>query len=140
MMSSTARAIVYILCIGGLLACNALVVMVLWNQVLTSVITTDRALTFLEGAGITAFAYIGVFGARHALQVRRKAAPIEVKITSEQQVDSTMAPDYDVVTAGTSPAMHSACAQLSPDEKARLRETLAQQCGCTDRRTRDQRD
>lgn len=139
MMSSTARAIVYILCIGGLLAFNALVVMVLWNQVLTSVITTERALTFLEGAGITAFAYIGVYGVRHALQVRRKAEPREVTIVSDRPSGSTTSPDYDVVTAGTTPVMHSACAQLSPDEKARLRETLAQQCGCTDRNARDLR-
>jgi|688.fasta_scaffold46327_4 hypothetical protein len=131
MISPTARAIIYILCIGGLLVLNALVVMVLWNQVLGSVIIAERQLSFLEGAGITAFAYVGVFGMRHALQAVR----------AERRTTRTI-PIHDATSNSDGPAsvqrntetVQSRCSNLTADEKARLRETLRQQCGCTDGR------
>lgn len=131
MISPTARAIIYILCIGGLLVLNALVVMVLWNQVFGSVIIAERELTFLEGAGITAFAYVCVFGMRHAMQAaragRRTARTIPIH-------DAASAEDLPLSSQRTADTVQSRCSQLSSEDKARLRETLVQQCGCTDSR------
>lgn len=131
MISPTARAIIYILCIGGLLVLNALIVMVLWNQVLGSVIIAERELTFLEGAGITAFAYVGVFGMRHALQAaraeRRNARTVPIHVASSAE-------DVPVSSHREANTVQARCSQMSAEEKARLRETLVQQCGCTDSR------
>ena len=112
MISPTARAIIYILCIGGLLVLNALVVMVLWNQVLGSVIIAERQLSFLEGAGITAFAYVGVFGMRHALQAvraeRRTTRTIPIQ-------DATSNSDGPASVQRNTETVQSRCSNLTAD-------------------------
>ena len=135
MMSSIARAIIYISCIGGLLVLHALVVVVLWNQVFDNIIPTDRAITFLEGAGITAFAYVGAFGVRHALEARRQGlSQRQVQPNGERVINIHGA--EGLPSQEHHPAQHSAvrerCSRLSAEDKVRLRQTLAQQCGCTD--------
>jgi hypothetical protein len=64
LQTPAARAIIYFCCIGGLLVLNGLIVMVLWNEVFLDVADAERRLSFLEGAGLTAFAYVGVFSVR----------------------------------------------------------------------------
>lgn len=135
MMSSTARAIIYICCIGGLLVLHALVVVVLWNQVFDDIIPTDRAITFLEGAGITAFAYVGAFGVRHALEARRQSlSQRQAHPKRERVIDIHDVTDRSSQTqpAAQHSAVRERCSQLSAEDKARLRQALAQQCGCTD--------
>ena len=145
MMSSTARAIIYICCIGGLLVLHALVVVVLWNQVFDDIIPTDRTLTFLEGAGITAFAYVGAFGIRHALEARRQGithrrpqTPRHERVVDIREATKPTEPSYPDERSSPTSAVRERCTQLSTEDKARLRQALAQQCGCIDRRAHEQ--
>ena len=55
----------YLLGIGGLLVCNGLLVSVIWNELLYEMMGNDHRLTFLEGTGITAFAYVVVFAVKY---------------------------------------------------------------------------
>lgn len=110
LQTPTARAIIYFCCIGGLLVLNALIVMVLWNEVFLDLSDTDRRLTFLEGAGLTAFAYVGAFSVRYAVQARQQTTG---KTSSE--------------------ALRTKCSQMSPEDKAKLKAELVANCGCAER-------
>lgn len=110
LQTPTARAIIYFCCIGGLLVLNALIVMVLWNEVFLDLSDTDRRLTFLEGAGLTAFAYVGAFSVRYAVQARQQTA---AKTTSSE-------------------SLRTKCSQMSPEDKAKLKAELVAKCGCAE--------
>jgi hypothetical protein len=122
LQTPAARAIIYFCCIGGLLVLNGLIVMVLWNEVFLDVADAERRLSFLEGAGLTAFAYVGVFSVRYAMQARRQASPPPER-----------ASQHAYAQQGSADELRARCSQMSAEDKAKLKAELIAKCGCADR-------
>ena len=61
MNSKTARSIIYIFFISGLLTSTSLIIMILWNLTLSHLIQWGH-MTFLESVGIVSFVYVIYFG------------------------------------------------------------------------------
>lgn len=110
--SSTARSIIYFCCVGGLLIVNSIVVTFIWNDLLDGVMHTEHHLSFLEGAGLSAFAYVVVFSVRYGAAVRRNA-----------RREAHTPPAADI---------QKRCADMTPEEKAALKAELRNHCGCQD--------
>lgn len=127
--SPTARSIIYLCCIGGLLIVNSTIVMLLWNDVLLDVMESNHDLTFLEGAGITAFAYVVVFSVRYGMQARR--TPPRGSTHGSDTTASERAPGP--AQEPSDPALRTMCNKLSDSEKAELKKQLINNCGCTER-------
>lgn len=119
----TARSMIYLVCIGGLLVCNAWVVMVLWNTVLWPMTPSNEQLNFLEGAGLTAFAYVIVFTVRYG----RKAA--KTPTTTADAHQRTHSPSHHAGTPQHS-ELSALCSSMTAEEKARLKHELAARAGC----------
>ncbi len=96
----------YAVSIGGLLVCNGFMVMLIWNDLLSDVIKHDHHLTFLEGTGITAFAYVLVFAVKYG------------RATG--------------VSRTRTPSAAQRCAEMTPEQRSALRNELVQSCGCTE--------
>lgn len=111
--TKTARSMMYMCSIGGLLVLNGLIVMVIWNDVLAESMESTHQLTFLEGTGITAFAYVVVFAVKYGTATARPQP--------QRQVPTTAA---------------GRCAEMTPEQRAALRQELVQSCGCEDTRTK----
>lgn len=126
--SPAARSIIYLCCIGGLLVVNSAIVMILWNNVLEDVMASDHDLSFLEGAGLTAFAYVVVFSVRYGIQGR--ALP-GMRPTSSVRSQPTATPASPPSQAD--PSMQRMCSQLTPEERAQLKHELATKAGCRER-------
>jgi len=110
--TKTARSIIYLCCIGGLLALNAFVVVELWNSVLRSPDTDAPELSFLEGAGLTAFAYVFVFAVRYGLRY------VPPRPTSEP------------ARTFTCDERHERYAHLTAEQRSAIKAELIRSCGC----------
>ncbi len=111
--TKTARSMMYLLGIGGLLVCNGLLVSVIWNELLYEMMGNDHRLTFLEGTGITAFAYVVVFAVKYG----SATGSIASNRTSRQPVERES-------------GVAKKCAGMTPEQRAALRQELVQTCGC----------
>jgi len=109
--TKTVRSMMYFLSIGGLLVCNGLIVMVVWNHVLADILHNTHELSFLEGTGITAFAYVIVFAVKYGKAARQPAVNGEMTVAKK-------------------------CAEMTPDQRAALRSELVQNCGCKEAATK----
>lgn len=116
--TKTARSIIYLCCIGGLLALNAFVVVVLWNRVFRDPGSSAPEISFLEGAGLTAFAYVFIFAVRYGLRyVPTAHAHL---ITPEQ-------PPNDRSDRCRSEDKFS---HLTQEQRTAIRAELVRSCGC----------
>lgn len=107
----TARSMMYLFGIGGLLVCNGFIVAMIWNEVLYRAMGNEHHLSFLEGIGITAFAYVGVFALKYGgVRGQRPVKPQSV--------------------------MAKRCAEMTADQRAALRQELVQTCGCKETETK----
>lgn len=113
--TKTARTMMYICSIGGLLVVNGAAVTYLWNS-MAETRSTLEPLRLLEGVGITAFAYVIIFG----IKFGRGARPLAVNVV--QATDS---------------AVQRRCADMTREQRQALRNELVQTCGCTDSETKD---
>lgn len=111
--TKTARSIIYLCCIGGLLALNSLVVVLLWNRLLREPSSTSPELSFLEGAGLTAFAYVVIFAVRYGL--RSGPSPLSRPKQRTAVCNETRTERY---------------AHLSPEERTAIKAELVRSCGC----------
>ena len=111
--TKTARSIIYLCCIGGLLALNSLVVVLLWNRILREPSSTSPELSFLEGAGLTAFAYVVIFAVRYGL--RSGPSPLSRPQRRAAACDHTRTERY---------------AHLTPEERTAIKAELVRSCGC----------
>jgi len=103
----TARTMIYFGCIGGLLVFNSFIVLFLWNTITPSIAPTTYNLspiTFLEGSGITAFAYVIAFSVRYGLQQKRQAKQKE--------------------------NLKERCSALTTEQREALKHELVTSCGC----------
>ncbi|MEN9282227.1 MAG: hypothetical protein RL594_1162 [Bacteroidota bacterium] len=111
--TKTARTMMYICSIGGLLVVNGAAVTYLWNTMVETR-TNMEPLRLLEGVGITAFAYVIIFG----IKFGRGARPLAVKATADTSVQRR-------------------CADMTREQRQALRNELVQSCGCTDSDVKD---
>lgn len=114
--TTTARTVIYFCSIGGLLVLNSLVVVVLWNEVFRDNASSSPELSFLEGAGLTAFAYVIVFSVRYGIQsARAAAAGLHAEECAREEIQRR----------------HSErLSRLSPEQRTALKSELLQNCGC----------
>lgn len=112
---------IYLVCIGGLLMFNAWVVMLLWNKLFHELIPTTEPLNFLEGAGITAFAYVIVFTVRYG------RAPQSRSVT-----DTFRRRHTPPTTAQTQhhTELSALCSSMTAEERTRLKNELVTKAGC----------
>lgn len=105
-----ARSMMYAVSIGGLLVCNGFMVMLIWNDLLADVVDHPHHLSFLEGTGITAFAYVLVFAVKYG------------RATG--------------VSRTRTPSAAQRCAEMTPEQRSALRNELVQSCGCSETPTK----
>lgn len=110
--SPTARSIIYLSCVGGLLIVNSFVVTFFWNDVVDGVMHSGHHLTFLEGTGLSAFAYVVVFSVRYGCTTRAKSASPS--------------------TRGQQSSVQNKCSAMTAEQKAALKAELRERCGCQD--------
>lgn len=125
LQTPTARTIIYVCCIGGLLVLHSILVMFIWNIALSS-FNNDRTLSFLEGAGLTAFAYVFVVAIRYG----RKNSGHNV----------WPAPSWGKRTQHHSepelqPTTTQVCQAMSVEDRERLKRELIANCGCVEKQT-----
>ena len=120
-VTRTARSIIYLLCIGGLLALNGLIVTVLWNKVFRSEASAAGELSFLEGTGITAFAYVIVLAIRYGI----RSVP-----ANDPNVGIIPECDHEMQPAGNHRYAH-----LTSEQRTALKQELVRSCGCRETRT-----
>jgi hypothetical protein len=106
--TKTARTTMYFCSIGGLLVVNGAAVTYFWNTLLQERPGVEP-LHFLDGVGITAFAYVIVF----AIKFGRGASPL---IKRRQGADTSV---------------ERKCAEMTPEQRGELRKHLAATCGHT---------
>lgn len=95
----------YIFSIGGLLVVNGAAVAYLWNSLMDG--RGGEQLRFLEGVGITAFAYVIVFAIKYGSVAR--------PLTKQRQMADT--------------SVEGKCAAMTPEQRGELRKHLAATCG-----------
>lgn len=128
LQTPTARTIIYVCCIGGLLVLHSILVMFIWNIALAS-FNNDRTLSFLEGAGLTAFAYVVVVAVRYG----RKSTGESVWPTATWRPQrSTRTP---VQESPSQPTTSQACQGMSIEDRERLKRELISKCGCVEKQT-----
>jgi hypothetical protein len=103
--TTTARTMMYIFSIGGLLVVNGAAVAYLWNSLMDG--RGGEQLRFLEGVGITAFAYVIVFAIKYGSVAR--------PLTKQRQMADT--------------SVEGKCAAMTPEQRGELRKHLAATCG-----------
>lgn len=120
--TKTARSIFYLGCIGGLLVVNSAVVTIAWNEIVAED-TEERQISFLEGTGITAFAYVAVSAIRFSRQ------PKSVLLTSFSfQRSCTVSESIDP----TKDQLRDKCSSLTPEQRDALKRELVERHGCTE--------
>lgn len=125
LQTPTARTIIYVCCIGGLLVLHSALVMFIWNVALES-LNNNRTLSFLEGAGFTAFAYVIVVAVRYG---RRNAGQSVWPSNSwKQQRTSPQEPEVKAPTSDV-------CKGMSAEDRERLKRELVANCGCVEKQT-----
>lgn len=120
-----ARSILYLLCIGGLLAFNTGVVMVIWNIGLPALFDFHAHLAWLEATGLVAIAYVFISAIRFSLTTGRRITlwPSHAERVSDVASEVTINPDQ---------LGHD----LSSEERLRLQQLLRDQHGCRKREHR----
>lgn len=99
----------YFCSIGGLLVVNGAAVTYVWNMLMQGRPNVEP-LHFLDGVGITAFAYVIVF----AIKFGRGASSLIKK------------------PQGADKSVERKCAEMTPEQRGELRKHLAATCGHTD--------
>lgn len=122
MTTKTARTIVYLGCIGGLLAINSVAVTTIWNSVVAED-NQEQELSFLEGAGVTAFAFVVVSALRHSQR------PSGDFLQPFRRYQTSATPPQPCAPTTT---LRERCSQLTPEQKAALKRELIERCGCTE--------
>ena len=126
LQTPTARTIIYVCCIGGLLVLHSGLVMFIWNVALSS-LNNDRTLSFLEGAGLTAFAYVVVVAVRYGRKQPGQSVWPSTAWKPQQKRGSQVAEAEHVET--------ETCQGLSVEDRERLKRELLANCGCVDKQT-----
>ena len=119
--SKAARSIIYLCCIGGLLVLNSLLIVFVWNS-LRSSDSSQPELSFLEGAGLSAFLYVIVFAVRYGVQ-----SNTTLFASRKQQPDCS-----------PSPQQRARLAKMTDAQRTALRQELINSCGCTETKTSSQ--
>jgi len=130
LQTPTARTIIYVCCIGGLLVLHSVLVMFIWNTALAS-FNNDRTLSFLEGAGLTAFAYVVVVAVRYG----RKSTDVSVWPSATwrpRRTSHTQVPEPQ-----SQPTPSQACQGMSVEDRERLKRELIANCGCVEKQTHE---
>ncbi len=96
---------------------NSFLVIFLWNQVLSQRIGNAIQISFLEGAGITAFAYVIAFSVRYSAK----------SVKSHRSLSPEKPETY---SAANKPTSQDRCAQMTGAQKEALKRELIAQCGC----------
>jgi len=128
LQTPTARTIIYVCCIGGLLVLHSILVLFIWNTALAS-FNNDRTLSFLEGAGLTAFAYVIVVAVRYG----RKNTGQSVWPSAQwktQRHNRTPEPEPQPQATSSQP-----CQGMSVEDRERLKRELVANCGCVEKQT-----
>lgn len=111
---------IYFCCIGGLLVFNSLVVVFFFNSVLpllpNSSVHFD--ITFLEGAGISAFMYVIAFAVGYGMKGEHPLDLIRYRR------------NRNVSTDDRKQAMRERCSHLTPEQREALKHELVATCGC----------
>ncbi|GMV52825.1 MAG: hypothetical protein D8M52_00125 [Chlorobi bacterium] len=109
----TARSVMYVFCIGGLLMLSSVAVTTVWNALATADERDDRKISLLEGAGVSAIAYV-------LLTAIRYGTKCDVSILdSLRRTGQT-----------TYRRAKQDCSHLTPEQKAALKKALVDECGC----------
>lgn len=123
LQTPTARTIIYLCCIGGLLVLHSILVMFIWNVALAS-LNNDRTLSFLEGAGLTAFAYVLVVAIRYG----RKTSGTNIWPSTPWGKRAVRHPEPTPESTATQP-----CQGMSVEDRERLKRELIANCGCVEK-------
>ena len=115
-VTRTARAMIYVVCVGGLLVLNSLIVTVLWNNVFRSSSSKAGDLSLLEGVGVTAVAYVIILAVRYAIKSVPKGATNPTAVPECARTNDERLSD------------------LSPEERKALKAELVRSCGCQESR------
>jgi len=106
-------------------------VMFIWNIALAS-LNNDRTLSFLEGAGLTAFAYVIVVAIRYGRKSEGTSMWPTPKWTKHTGRD--VVPDR-TVSAEPQPTTADVCSGMSTEDRERLKRELVANCGCVEKQT-----
>ncbi len=117
----TARTMIYLGCIGGLLVLNSLAVASAWNALVVRDKDSEANINILEGAGVTAFAYVIVLSLRYG--ARKNLGVLE---TMHRRVASA---------TSSREHMREQCSKLTDEQKAALKHELITHCGCSETAT-----
>ena len=114
----TARSVIYFVCIGGLLVLNSLVVLFIWNYLIPTlrIANYQFRISFLEGAGISAFTYVIAFSIRYGLQGER---PLDFIRYGKKKQESERKRE-----------MKERCSHLTAEQREALKHELVTTCGC----------
>ncbi|NQW29952.1 MAG: hypothetical protein HQ472_05515 [Ignavibacteria bacterium] len=130
-----------------------MLVIFLWNHVLAERIGNAAHISFLEGAGLTAFAYVIAFSVRYSAKTSQGGPSLLSDRTSDSNHHNTStgadyphtAPElqtefHDAVTHAASTHIATAhaakvsaqqrCDQMTLEQKEALKRELIAQCGC----------
>ena len=130
LQTPSARTIIYVCCIGGLLVLHSILVMFIWNIALAS-FNNDRTLSFLEGAGLTAFAYVIVVAVRYG---RRNAGESVWPSATWRPRRATRTAAHESQPQSTT---SHACQDMSIEDRERLKRELIANCGCVEKQTHE---
>lgn len=127
-LSKPARTCIYFVCIGGLLVFNSSLVMLIWNNVAAHHTSDPRHISFLEGAGITAFGYVIVFSLKYGLQ----GTLPKKKLWGHSTISETRQPLPDNLrdTIEKPVGAETCVKSLTQEQKLALKQELLNSCGC----------
>lgn len=127
LQTPTARTIIYVCCIGGLLVLHSVLVMFIWNVALSG-INNNRTLSFLEGAGLTAFAYVVVVAIRYGRKNTSVGVWPKPTWNTQNQVPTPDPPQEKA---------NDVCKGMSLEDRERLKRELINNCGCVEKQTHE---
>lgn len=106
--TKTARTMMYLGSIGGLLLLQGAIFMGLWNLLSDNL----EDITLLEGIGLSAISYVLIFSFKYgAADYPSNTLPFRRKTNLTQK-----------------------CADMTPEQRAQLRTELVEKCGCSEQR------
>jgi hypothetical protein len=120
-LKRTARAVLYIVSIGGLLFCSAGLIWGMWNVFLSKHETVPD-LSFLEAMGLIAVAYVITSGVQFANEDADKPSRLKQTILQKR----------DEMAVKLKPERHfveDACKNMTPEQRKQLIEELGKCCG-----------
>lgn len=104
--TKTARTMMYLGSIGGLLLLQGAIFMGLWN------LLSDNLddITLLEGIGLSAISYVLIFSFKYGFATSEKSA---TAFSFQRKTN-----------------LAKKCANMTPEQRAQLRTELVEKCGC----------